>query len=634
LKRNKDRVWTTLVNQSIIVSIFRHLTEAIYKAFSSGLIGGFFTSADKTEALRENSFLNKQYVRLSIAKIISDMKLAFSKAVETSGLFRYYRRFTHMLLSKSMRVYGIYFLSFGGYSIIVYYIKMYALNQQMVEFHDLVIGGFLTLAGILLMFSDKKAVDALKEGRLSSIFLYKLIGIREVSMYIENHLNKKAMGAFTLGMICGLITLFFSPAYILEAVIALILIALVIYTPESGILLSILLLPFLPTMILIGLNSLVTVSYIFKLLRGKRNLKLRLTDIAVIIFMLSLFLTGVISVGRESSIQYMLVMICFTCSYFLVVNLIKSKELIDCGIRSLVISGSIVAILGAGEYFLGLAPQKWLDIQMFQSIAGRVVSTFENPNVLGEYLILLLPIFIIFLTFTKKLSYKLGSLLLLAIMLICLYYTWSRGAWLCAVVSILLLIFLISKKTFTVSIWVALLIPIILTTISGSDFWLRISSIGNMLDSSTSYRVYIWEASTKMIGDYINSGIGIGGEAFSKVYLNYAYSGIEAAPHSHSLYLQLLIEGGIWQLVIFGASMLLILQTCFSKAANILDKKYKYMILAVVCGIIAFLGMGVVDYVWYNYRVFLFFWLMCGFGSAVALNAPTPESDTNKGYIS
>ena len=37
---------------------------------------------------------------------------------------------------------------------------------------------------------------------------------------------------------------------------------------------------------------------------------------------------------------------------------------------------------------------------------------------------------------------------------------------------------------------------------------------------------------------------------------------------------------------------------------------------APLCGILAALVQGLTDYIWYNYRVYLMFWLMCGLSVA------------------
>ncbi|MGN1128942.1 MAG: hypothetical protein ACI4T6_08325, partial [Candidatus Flemingiibacterium sp.] len=38
---------------------------------------------------------------------------------------------------------------------------------------------------------------------------------------------------------------------------------------------------------------------------------------------------------------------------------------------------------------------------------------------------------------------------------------------------------------------------------------------------------------------------------------------------------------------------------------------------ALFCGLLAVLVQGMTDYIWYNYRVFLMFWLLLGLSAAV-----------------
>ena len=54
----------------------------------------------------------------------------------------------------------------------------------------------------------------------------------------------------------------------------------------------------------------------------------------------------------------------------------------------------------------------------------------------------------------------------------------------------------------------------------------RIMSIGNMGDSSTSYRVYIWYGTINMLKDFWITGIGIGESAFRGVYPIYSFNTI------------------------------------------------------------------------------------------------------------
>ncbi len=78
----------------------------------------------------------------------------------------------------------------------------------------------------------------------------------------------------------------------------------------------------------------------------------------------------------------------------------------------------------------------------------------------------------------------------------------------------------------------------------------RFTSIGDLTDNSTSYRVYIWMGVLAMLKDYWLCGIGPGDAAFNMVYPAYSYNSIDA-PHSHNLFLQMVCDAGICALVVF-----------------------------------------------------------------------------------
>ena len=130
------------------------------------------------------------------------------------------------------------------------------------------------------------------------------------------------------------------------------------------------------------------------------------------------------------------------------------------------------------------------------------------------------------------------------------------------------------------------------------------------------YRIYTWKGSFGILKDSWVGGIGYGPSAFQEIYPQYAYAGIEAATHSHNLFLQILLGTGIGGLLIFLAVLLLAAQMNFEYLKNSTDKNSKMIITATVCSITAALIMGLFDYIWYNYRIFFLFWAVLALGCA------------------
>ena len=251
---------------------------------------------------------------------------------------------------------------------------------------------------------------------------------------------------------------------------------------------------------------------------------------------------------------------------------------------------------------------------------------------------------------------RIPALFCLGCMGVCLLMTWSRGAWLGLIGAALLFLFIWHRR----AVWLIFAgiasIPILPYVLPASIIG-RFTSIGNLGDSSTSYRMYIWRASCEMIRDYGWTGIGIGEGAWGKVYPLYAYLGVETAPHSHNLFMQIWIETGIGGLLLFVAVLFLLLQSVFTlyrrlytarevncpgtmrdtagdstTERNRQDARNRSQIrlftASLVCGIFAVLVQGMTDYAWYNYRVYLMFWLIVGLTSASVRSADTYINNT------
>ena len=135
-----------------------------------------------------------------------------------------------------------------------------------------------------------------------------------------------------------------------------------------------------------------------------------------------------------------------------------------------------------------------------------------------------------------------------------------------------------------------------------------------MSDSSTSYRVFIWLGTLLMLRDFWLGGIGLGEKTFRTIYPYYSYVGI-TAPHSHNLYLQLVVESGIAGLLMFAAVMVIFFKDCINAGNR--SRKAGAVSYALAAGVLGFLVQSMFDYTFYNYRVMGIFFMVLAFGAAV-----------------
>ena len=365
--------------------------------------------------------------------------------------------------------------------------------------------------------------------------------------------------------------------------------------------------PFLPTMLALLMLICTALSLILKIAITKDfKLKYFKTNVWILIFVLVVGISAMTSISLEESRNIALLMGAFILSYFVVINTIENKKQFKFILYLFIIATVLTAVYGLYQYKYGdLYSQAWLDTDMFEDIKMRVYSTFENPNVYGEYLILAIPIIISLMWEEKGIAKKLMLLAALGITMLAMVLTFSRGCWLGAMFAIALLAVMIDRRFIILGILALMAMPFVLpeTIIN------RFMSIGNMGDSSTSYRVYIWLGTLAMLKDYWFSGIGMGITSFNTVYPIYSYNNV-TTPHSHNLFLQIVVEYGIVGLIIFAGVM----YNFYKETIISVFKNKNVVTMGFISGVSGFMIESLFDHTWYNYRVVLIFWIVIALG--------------------
>jgi O-antigen ligase len=96
------------------------------------------------------------------------------------------------------------------------------------------------------------------------------------------------------------------------------------------------------------------------------------------------------------------------------------------------------------------------------------------------------------------------------------------------------------------------------------------------------------------------------------------------APHSHNLYLQVFLEMGITGFFTFLLVMVCFINSCL-RGIKRAPWAERLLIVAILSGVLGFMLQGAFDYVWYNYRVFLLFFMTLGLGCTVCSAAEREE---------
>jgi len=326
--------------------------------------------------------------------------------------------------------------------------------------------------------------------------------------------------------------------------------------------------------------------------------------------------------GLFALISYALVFL-FSKTYF-----IEDKQL-D---RFLNTSMVVVALYGLSQYF-GFDPIPRDEIRM--GWTTRAFSTIGNPNFLGSYLVLMLPIPI--LRFLEK-----GSkyhLLVASFVFSCLIVTFTRSAQLGFLVIFLLVAFSIIRNKLLLKRFIILSTLLVVLTLGFNEHSQgmvlgRFLSIGRDVqtvidqdegfEKAGSIRIYIWTRSLALVIDRPLLGYGL--EALEMNFVNRyrdemieQYGVIYLVDKVHNEYLHIAVSSGILSLIAYLVFISLVVKKGIKMIK--INRSYLPYFIAVIAYLVqAFFNISVVS-------VAYIFWLYLGIISNE--NVFTNEIDHN-----
>jgi len=370
-------------------------------------------------------------------------------------------------------------------------------------------------------------------------------------------------------------------------------------------------LPLLPTMAVLGLVLLSMLSLITALCQDRaRNLVYTAVNKYVWLYALVYGLATAVSVTPRESLDVGLITVCFVLFFQVLLSSIETKRQLRGLLYLLAGIGAVVSVYGFFQFLFpsAIGGGSWLDEEMFD-FGMRVYSTFGNPNVLGEYFLLIIPLTFGALLITKTKPGRLYFFGAAVLMCICLVLTYSRGSYLGIAIAAAVFLVLLDRRFILPGILFAVLLVLALP----ATIIERFISIGDIGDTSTSFRVFIWMGTLNMLRDYWFSGIGPGEAAWAMVYPAYAFSAI-ITPHSHNLFLQITSDAGAPGLIVFLGILYQYFKATFAVLRRKLQGEQRILVIAAIASVVGFLVQSMTDYTFYNYRLMLFFWAVLALG--------------------
>lgn len=372
------------------------------------------------------------------------------------------------------------------------------------------------------------------------------------------------------------------------------------------------------------------ISFIKHLLIKGEKVILSTADGALIVFVLLLCFSTINSTLPNLSFTGLVKYLIYIGYYFAIVPMFRKRRkkvlwiiLLIAGLCSI---ESLYALLQSKTVIEGAT---WQDTSYVnpEHIISRVYGTLKpyNPNLLAGYLVACLPAVIGVTLLTVEKRHRKSLFIAISatlISLMAIFQTGCRGAYL-AIVAILLSYLLISYRivfydfaafAYLKKLWINLtcVFTVVGVTAIASmpKIWHRIISIFLMRgDSSTSFRMNVYQASSEMFFDNPLFGIGLGNQTFREVYGYYMLTGFDALG-AYSVPLEIAVETGIFGFLAFFSFIVIMVVNGVKYICQ--DQSIRGKIYVAICtsSIAGLMAHGLFDTIFFRPQVQFVFWTM------------------------
>lgn len=578
-------------------SVFDLISEKVFSMLKSGMFGYFFTSYDEANEKYQNSIERKKG---KIARGRARKKV--SRLIEKSFFVNAIPKCIEWLLRVSLRDYGIMVFVMGALISVLYPLNDYILFLNVTL--DMFISGIaVCVCSVPMIFSSKSLSYNIYRSKLCNTLFFSFLGLNKEKMRVVSEKHRVSLPniAFFVGIGLGVLSYFIAPLKLLAIIGVLILAYCVLRTPEVGVIAVILSLPFVPTLAMEICVAFVFVCYVLKCIVGKRAFKFEYFDIWVLLVLLTTLIRGAISVNPIASVKETLATVSFMLSYFVVTNLIRSKEWFRRCLLSLVTTGIVVSVIAIAQMIIGRISLTVPDLGRIFSYGQSVTSSFSSPDTLAQFLVAIIPFTIVHFISERSGAKKLIGFIMSAVLIVTMGFTHSLSGVVGIVCATLLLLMIFNRNFTYLTLIVIIACPVLYFTLPENALKQILST--KMLDGlSVSGFVNDAREGFQMFLDNI-FGIGSGTDVFNATFNT-------ANGYVDNMLIQSLIEYGIIGFIVFLAFAIMLIRLTFSYCVKAKNQYRKINCCAGFCAVTGLVLSGMISYTWHDKRLYLLFWLL------------------------
>ena len=303
-------------------------------------------------------------------------------------------------------------------------------------------------------------------------------------------------------------------------------------------------------------------------------------------------------------------------------------------LAGLLLGGLAEAVLALRQFHGGAtALATWSDQASILLNTERLYGSLGNPNLLGGYLVPVVPLAIGAALHWRRWPSRLFAAVTAVLAGTALVFTYSRGAWLGLAAGLACFVLLWgwfalspgpakSRGRRQTLLFCGLLLAALLGVVAVAGLLeplqvRLLSALAGRGDSSVNFRINVWTAAWQMLRDYAWTGIGPGQDAFNRVYPLYQQPLFNALS-AYSMPLELAVELGIAGLLaglaVFGHALHQGLRQLKAAAGTTAAAGWPPITqISVMAAVVGLGGHGLVDTIFLRPEVQLTWWLCIAF---------------------
>jgi hypothetical protein len=601
-------------------------TARIYTFFTRGRVGESLSSKN---TLCRQSFLANTFKKHRHDNAVTG---GLETVVEQSSVSVFLRRFSTLLASLKLNVYGFFLTFYGIAAALMSYVSVLMGSSLSSKIYVMITSGIIALCGIPLIFSGCTAAQAISRSKFMRRVVLDFFDVPEEKLNTPKQYGRteSIFISSVAALALGVLTYFFDPIIVPLAFLAIITLVLIFVNPETGVVITLASTPLLQYFelakeALLILIAVTAAAYLLKVVQRRRMIALSPEIVMVMLFCGFTVAAGMFSQGgAQTLIDSVSSAVIIMGGFFLTYNLIHTEKEVSIFTKTLLVSFVLQCLVGIWDGFYNGISRRIIDSVSSHTVDMSkadvdILYIADSGVVFGMFAILVFPLMFAFMARRKSAKGVFALIILSFVAIIAAFMCSNYEIIVAMVIECVVFWILYSHKSLTVIFFaaipisiIAILYPYAMVNLGAPNFIELITEYMPASISDTAMHTGTVSSVIEMIFDGHFTGIGAGQHAFVTVHSAYANAVSACATDPLSMWLQVLCWSGIFGFISFLLFVAFLIKRSFAHLTNPYQRHFKGMALAMVCGLIMAMLFGTVYSIWSDPRMLYLFWTCTG----------------------